>query len=81
MSREIRITWFGRLADARGLREEALATDARTAGELFAELSARHALDAGLRDLQIAVNDEFAVPDQPLNAGDRVVFMPPFSGG
>lgn len=81
MSREIRIAWFGRLADQRGAREELLTTDARTGAELFKEVSARHGLRVEATELRVAVNDEFAAPDQPLNAGDKVVFMLPFSGG
>jgi molybdopterin converting factor small subunit len=81
MRRKIRVAWFGRLADERGAREEVFETAARTAGELFFEVPELRKLGGGLDVIRIAVNDEFAGPDQSLNAGDKVVFMPPFSGG
>lgn len=81
MSREIRIAWFGRLAEERGARDELVTTAAGTAGELFTEVSARHGIRVESRDLRVAVNDEFASVAQPLNAGDKVVFMLPFCGG
>jgi molybdopterin synthase catalytic subunit len=39
------------------------------------------ALEANLRAAVSAVNEEFAAPDDPLRAGDRVAFFPPVSGG
>jgi molybdopterin synthase sulfur carrier subunit len=81
MSREIRIAWFGRLADRRGLREEVVETNAQDVAALFAELNALHGLNAELGNLSVAVNDEFTTPEHTLRAGDKVVFMPPFAGG
>jgi molybdopterin converting factor small subunit len=48
---------------------------------LFAELAARDGTVGFTSGVRFAVNDEFAPPDHPLKAGDKVVFMPPFSGG
>jgi molybdopterin synthase sulfur carrier subunit len=48
---------------------------------LFAELAARDGTVGVTSGVRFAVNDEFAPPDHPLKAGDKVVFMPPFSGG
>ncbi|MFZ4716844.1 MAG: NTP transferase domain-containing protein [Chthoniobacterales bacterium] len=79
--REIRLGWFGFLAEQRGRREEMLVTPAGTVGELFAELAARDGTVGFTSGVRFAVNDEFAPPDHPLKAGDKVVFMPPFSGG
>ena len=79
--REVRLGWFGFLAEQRGRREEVLVTSAGTVGELFAELSAHDGKGGLTSGIRFAVNDEFAPPDHPLKAGDKVVFMPPFSGG
>jgi molybdopterin-guanine dinucleotide biosynthesis protein A len=79
--REVRLGWFGLLAEQRGRREEMLVTPAGTVGELFAELAARDGTVGFTSGVRFAVNDEFAPPDHPLKAGDKVVFMPPFSGG
>jgi molybdopterin-guanine dinucleotide biosynthesis protein A len=79
--KEIRICWFGALAEERGCREETLATTARTAGGFLQECAERFAL-AGLKShVRIAVNDEFARDDHPIMTGDKIVFLKPFSGG
>jgi molybdopterin synthase catalytic subunit len=36
---------------------------------------------AALRSAAVAVNHEYASPDQPLNDGDEVAILPPVSGG
>ncbi len=79
--REVRLGWFGFLVEQHGRREEMLVTPAGTVGELFAELTARDGTGGLMSGVRFAVNDEFAPPDHPLKAGDKVVFMPPFSGG
>jgi molybdopterin-guanine dinucleotide biosynthesis protein A len=79
--KQIHIGWFGALAEERGCREEAVLTSAQTAGAFLEEFAGHHNL-SGLRGhVRIAVNDEFAQPDHPLRAGDKVVFLRPFSGG
>jgi molybdopterin-guanine dinucleotide biosynthesis protein A/molybdopterin converting factor small subunit len=79
--KQIQIGWFGALAEERGCREETVVTSAQTAGAFLAEIANTHNL-SGLRGhVRIAVNDEFAQPDHPLRAGDKVVFLRPFSGG
>jgi molybdopterin converting factor small subunit len=79
--REVRLGWFGFLAEQRGRCEEMLVTPAGTVGVLFTELTARDGTPCFTSGVRFAVNDEFAPPDHPLKAGDKVVFMPPFSGG
>jgi molybdenum cofactor guanylyltransferase len=77
----VRVAWFGRLAEARGLREEDVRTTAGTAIGFLRELEERHALGLDEATVRVAVNDEFAAIDQPLCHGDKVVFLTPFSGG
>lgn len=77
----VRISYFGLLADRRGLAEESLETDAESPAELYAELDARHRLGLSTRDFRAAVNDEFVAWDQRLHDGDRVALLPPMSGG
>ncbi|SBO44161.1 MoaD/ThiS family protein [Cyanobium sp. NIES-981] len=42
------------------------------------ELNGPGPLPAGVR---VAVNQQFAPPDQPLHPGDELAFLPPISGG
>jgi molybdopterin synthase catalytic subunit len=79
--KQITISWFGALAEERGLLEETVDTTAHTAGDFLEDFASRHNV-AGLRGhIRIAVNDEFAPSAHPLRSGDKVVFLMPFSGG
>ena len=70
-----------------GLAVGGLAQDFELAGAadlmgLKAALLARHpGLGNALERCMIAVNTEFAAPDQVLADGDEVAFLPPVSGG
>lgn len=76
----ISIEYFAILREHAGTDAESVSTAARTPGELFAELSARHGFPE-LAPLKVAINDEFGDWDAPLNEGDSVVFIPPVAGG
>lgn len=75
------ISYFGLLAERRGLSEESLDSDAATPLALYQELDARHRLGLAANDMRAAVNDEFVSWDHPLQRNDRVAFLPPMSGG
>jgi molybdopterin synthase sulfur carrier subunit len=75
------VSYFGLLAERRGLSEESLESDAVTPRALYQEIDARHRLGLTVSDMRAAVNDEFVSWDHPLAAGDRVAFLPPMSGG
>ncbi len=79
----IRVRYFQLLRDLAGREAESLQMEpaACVADLRAAVLSRHHALVPLERSLMIAVNDELATPSTPLADGDRVDFMPPFSGG
>lgn len=52
-----------------------------TAGELKAALIEEYPKLAELKSLMIAVNQTYALHDQPINDGDEVAIIPPVSGG
>jgi molybdopterin converting factor small subunit len=81
MSHTYQISWFGMLAERRGLAEERVSSSATTPMELYTELDAEHRLGLAAKDLRAAVNDEFAAWNHPLVDGDRIAFLPPMSGG
>ncbi len=39
------------------------------------------ALPGQLSDVRVAINQQFASADTPLQAGDELAFLPPISGG
>jgi molybdopterin converting factor small subunit len=75
------VCYFGLLAERRGLAEEGVQSDACTPAELYAELNGKHGLGLDTADFRVAVNDEFAAWDRPLQNGDRIALLPPMSGG
>jgi molybdopterin converting factor subunit 1 len=77
---QVQVEYFAVLREHVGHGGEAVETAARTVGDLYRELDARHAFPPVGR-LKVAVNDEFRDWDTPLAAGDRVVFIPPVAGG
>jgi molybdopterin converting factor subunit 1 len=77
---KIQVEYFAVLREHVGHAGEACTTEARTVGDLYRELDARHAFPAVGR-LKVAVNDEFRDWDAVLADGDRIVFIPPVAGG
>ncbi|MCB9833623.1 MAG: MoaD/ThiS family protein [Planctomycetes bacterium] len=80
---KLRLRFFGRLTEIMSPEPQdfELAGAADLMG-LKAALLARHpGLGNALERCMIAVNTEFAAPDQVLADGDEVAFLPPVSGG
>lgn len=78
---QVEVQYFAVLRERAGLQRESLSTAADTAAQLYEELAARHAFGLPRSMLRVAINDEFADWSQRLQAGDRVVFIPPVAGG
>jgi molybdopterin synthase sulfur carrier subunit len=80
------LLYFGRLRQEFGLSEENLPppSDATVAG-LLAQLRARGGIWAEElaegRIFRVAVDQEVAMPDMPLQAGSEVAIFPPVTGG
>lgn len=75
------ILYFAQLREQRGRDEETVDSAAPTPAHLYEELSRQHGLSFPRRNLIVAINDEMAPWDALLHDGDRVVFLPPVSGG
>ena len=78
---DIQVSYFAWLRERAGLDGEAVSTSAETPAQLWTELDARHDFATERRHLRVAVNDVFSTWDAQLADGDRVVFIPPVSGG
>jgi molybdopterin converting factor subunit 1 len=77
----VQVNYFAWLRERAGCEGELLETTAATPAQLWTELDAQHDFATERRHLRVAVNDAFAGWDTPLAEGDRVVFIPPVSGG
>ncbi|MEO8614898.1 MAG: MoaD/ThiS family protein [Luteolibacter sp.] len=75
------VSYFGLLAERRGISEEQVTSTAGTPSELYQELDATHQLGLTVGNFRAAVNDEFAAWNHPLETGDRIALLPPMSGG
>lgn len=81
MTRNIHIQYFAVLREQAGLSQETRQTRAATAAELYDEAQAAHGFTLPRTMLRVAVNDAFCDWSTALEAGDRVVFIPPVAGG
>jgi molybdopterin converting factor subunit 1 len=81
MSTTLTVEYFALLREERGLDREELETEARTPGELYDELRARHGFRLSAAQVRVALDGEFARMDAPLHEGAEVVFIPPVAGG
>ena len=76
----ITVEYFAVLRECAGQASEQFSTEAGTADQLYAELSARYDFPE-LNSVKVAVNEEFSAWEAALNDGDTVVFIPPVAGG
>jgi molybdenum cofactor guanylyltransferase len=79
--KSVRVMYFAKLREARGVNEETLETLACTAAGLYEELRFRHRLPLEIDALRVAINGEFADWKTRLADGNEVVFIPPVAGG
>jgi molybdopterin converting factor subunit 1 len=81
MTLQINVSYFAWLRERAGCEGESINTSAATPAQLWTELDARHDFATERRHLRVAINDAFSTWDAELADGDRVVFIPPVSGG
>ncbi len=79
--RKLRVLYFAKLREARGLSEEEIETLSLTAAGLYEELRFKHRLPLKLEALRCARNGEFCDWSARLHPGDEIVFIPPVAGG
>ena len=78
---QIRVIYFAKLRDLIGLDEEIFSMkEGDDPSDVLASIEKKHKIDVGM-NFKIAVNDEFSKWDIKLNNGDRLVFIPPVTGG
>ena len=78
---KIQVIYFAKLRDLTGLDKETFSMkQGNNPGDVLASINERHEIDVGI-NFKIAVNDEFSDWDIELNEGDRLVFIPPVTGG
>jgi molybdopterin synthase sulfur carrier subunit len=87
VSKPLTILYFAWLRERIGQSQEtfALSDHIKTVSDLLDTLAARNDRYAAAfqhrRTIRCAVNQEFADPSSPVQAGDEVAFFPPVTGG
>ena len=81
MSKTLTIRYFALFREHAGIDQETVDIDAGTTAEVFAALKHRHGSSEPLGHCKVAVNDEMAGWDSPVNDGDTVLLFPPVAGG
>lgn len=78
----ITVRYFAAARERAGLQQETLLLGGLTVAEVLKSLMQRHAGLAEIASvLRVAVNQEFASPDDLIRDGDEVALIPPVSGG
>ena len=78
---KIQVIYFAKLRELTGLDKENFSMkEGNSPGDVLASINERHKIDLGI-NFKIAVNDEFSDWDIELKDGDRLVFIPPVTGG
>ena len=78
---KIQVIYFAILRELTGLDKETFSIkQGNKPGDVLTSINERHEIDLGI-NFKIAVNYEFSDWDIELNDGDRLVFIPPVTGG
>ena len=78
---KIQMIYFAKLRELTGLDKETFSIkQGNKPGDVLTSINERHEIDLGI-NFKIALNDEFSDWDIELNEGDRLVFIPPVTGG
>ncbi|MFK8032437.1 MAG: MoaD/ThiS family protein [Gammaproteobacteria bacterium] len=77
----LHIEFFAALREQSGLSQKSIDSESTDAAQVYSELAKEHGFTLTPADLKLAVNDEFADWSRTLCDGDRLVFIPPVSGG
>ena len=81
VSKSIRVEYFSLLRIERGISDELVDTNAKTAAEFYDELKAMHGFSLESEGFKAVVNNDVHEMDVALNDGDIVMFIPPMVGG
>ena len=79
--KEIHIEYYAILREQRGCKEERVTTAASTPKELYLELQEKHHFSLPIENVKPAINDTFMDWNSELQANDKIVFIPPVTGG
>ena len=80
-NKTIHLAYYALLREERGVDSETITTNVSTVLDLYNDLQARHHFSLNEDSLQVSINDTFLPWHTELKDKDRIVFIPPVSGG
>jgi molybdopterin converting factor small subunit len=81
MTKTVHLIYYALLREERGLDAETIETEETTLQDLYKTLQEKYRFRLPMDSLKVCVNDEFAAWTDPPQDGDRIIFIPPVSGG
>jgi molybdopterin-guanine dinucleotide biosynthesis protein A len=77
----ITVQYYASLRQRCGCSEEELSTDAKNIAELYNHVAYKYNLSYDESSLRFAKNDELVSPKELITDGDKIIILPPVSGG
>ena len=81
MSKKITVRYFAVFREHAGIDGETVDLDVATAADVFDATKSRHGSAEPLGHCKVAINDEMADWESPIQDGDVVLLFPPVAGG
>jgi len=78
---KLTIQYYAHLREQRGENEEELDIDTTSLKDLYAQLKEKYQFTLNENQLRVSVNNKFVPWEQNISEGDRIIFIPPVSGG
>ena len=77
----INVQYFALFREQAGKRDELIVSVATSPALLYTELQQRYGFTLEMKQLKVAINNEFSEWNAALKQNDRVAFIPPVAGG
>lgn len=78
---KITVRYFAMLREQTQKSSEQIETECQTPADLFLELQNKYHFTLDLKNIRVAINQDYVHLNTPIKNGDELVFIPPVAGG